>query len=660
MAGNIRFHNKFHAYTHYTDPIAGIPDSATDPIASKEFPFLGNMFVAGCLSARGWLDDDGTCRKFLFESEEANCRPAKICGDHMEGALHYSHIDYNTHINYKPLQLEIDFTQDTFKTITCDASDYHIMPVSLSAGCVTSTRFINPSSNGDVELAFHPLLMWLNPRPCILSAGDEAILSMTSFSNNLSNVACVWKTRELDLDPPILQYSPTITLTSKYVKYTIDSCTPILYKFILDDTVDIARIDINGKSILVANVKGDLIWDDVSMDVLIPAFSAMDIPTIPQLYHHFASRTGGIAEADINQRKELISTSRTIRFGSVLSIAYNGCTFDVKYVKKGSIYFNIAVNGADITGQTVLINKHNLGGITLGDSTAVLNGVFVNGDFIHDFNYFSTGYVGSPSLKSTVINNRIWTKRVQPQDKFYDPLLPKYYTIERHEAGNRAFWLIKDPGGVPLYKNFHTNYNGFKNFPLQNAWQAVGPGTAGTVVKVYLENALAESYDGVIYSPGDRDYITDEYVPLNQTGSYYGVCFNSWDNYYIPSNDNIAAYIVPENTALTDDSETIHSFTVPGGPIGVSEPAVVLDPTGYTRNTLNPWADRYYPGQSVRIYTVPGKNELPGIYTNGKLGLKSTLDTSISAGGTFIISQKQIVTTTTGTACVAMTLSCAN
>ena len=112
MAGNIRFHNKFHAYTHYTDPVPGLPGSAMDPIASKTAPFLGNMYVAGCLSARGWLDEDGVCRKFLFEAEPINCRPAQICGDHMEGALHYSHTTYSDLSTFDPLRLEIDFNVD--------------------------------------------------------------------------------------------------------------------------------------------------------------------------------------------------------------------------------------------------------------------------------------------------------------------------------------------------------------------------------------------------------------------------------------------------------------------------------------------------------------------------------------------------------------------
>lgn len=36
-----RFHNKIHSATHYTIPVSGIPDSATDPIASPEAPFIG-------------------------------------------------------------------------------------------------------------------------------------------------------------------------------------------------------------------------------------------------------------------------------------------------------------------------------------------------------------------------------------------------------------------------------------------------------------------------------------------------------------------------------------------------------------------------------------------------------------------------------------------
>jgi hypothetical protein len=51
MAGNARFHNKFHRRGHHTDPSTGYPDSGTDPIASQAEPFLGDFHLAGSLSA---------------------------------------------------------------------------------------------------------------------------------------------------------------------------------------------------------------------------------------------------------------------------------------------------------------------------------------------------------------------------------------------------------------------------------------------------------------------------------------------------------------------------------------------------------------------------------------------------------------------------------
>lgn len=53
MAGNARFHNKFHRRGHHTDASAGYPDSGTDPIASQAEPFLGSFYIDGSLSASG-------------------------------------------------------------------------------------------------------------------------------------------------------------------------------------------------------------------------------------------------------------------------------------------------------------------------------------------------------------------------------------------------------------------------------------------------------------------------------------------------------------------------------------------------------------------------------------------------------------------------------
>jgi len=54
MAGNARFHNKYHRANHHTTPSLGIPDSASDPIASPTAPFQGDFIINGSLSASGF------------------------------------------------------------------------------------------------------------------------------------------------------------------------------------------------------------------------------------------------------------------------------------------------------------------------------------------------------------------------------------------------------------------------------------------------------------------------------------------------------------------------------------------------------------------------------------------------------------------------------
>ena len=48
-------HEKFHRYSHHTTPTPGIPDSATDPLASPSFPFHGDFVITGQLSAAGGI-----------------------------------------------------------------------------------------------------------------------------------------------------------------------------------------------------------------------------------------------------------------------------------------------------------------------------------------------------------------------------------------------------------------------------------------------------------------------------------------------------------------------------------------------------------------------------------------------------------------------------
>ena len=55
MAGNNRFHNKAHRADHHTTAVAGVPTSAQDPIASPAYPFQGDFYLVGSLSASNAL-----------------------------------------------------------------------------------------------------------------------------------------------------------------------------------------------------------------------------------------------------------------------------------------------------------------------------------------------------------------------------------------------------------------------------------------------------------------------------------------------------------------------------------------------------------------------------------------------------------------------------
>lgn len=59
MAGNARFHDKYHRANHHTTGSPGIPDSASDPIASSAYPFQGDFVVNGALSASNGFKING-------------------------------------------------------------------------------------------------------------------------------------------------------------------------------------------------------------------------------------------------------------------------------------------------------------------------------------------------------------------------------------------------------------------------------------------------------------------------------------------------------------------------------------------------------------------------------------------------------------------------
>lgn len=59
MAGNARFHNKWHRRNHHSSPSIGYPDSASDPIGSPEEPFVGDFVTYNSISAHENLYVDG-------------------------------------------------------------------------------------------------------------------------------------------------------------------------------------------------------------------------------------------------------------------------------------------------------------------------------------------------------------------------------------------------------------------------------------------------------------------------------------------------------------------------------------------------------------------------------------------------------------------------
>ena len=67
MASNARFHNKWHRRNHHSQSSPDYPDSATDPIASPEEPFIGDFVISGNLSASKnlYVDQDATIQGSL-------------------------------------------------------------------------------------------------------------------------------------------------------------------------------------------------------------------------------------------------------------------------------------------------------------------------------------------------------------------------------------------------------------------------------------------------------------------------------------------------------------------------------------------------------------------------------------------------------------------
>lgn len=203
-----RYHSQLHGAVHYTDSItlhhatsaAWMQGSAEDDAASRERPFQGHMFIQGCVSAIGWLNSEGTCVRLA--KNKPPCRGVSICGDHMQGHLHYSHITLTDNDNYDFRNAEVSFDLDkqTYKTVVCNfdrpfARALHINPQKIKPGCVSTMRIQVPkeAKGGSVKLTFHPDLVWLTNRPRLISRGFIGILSFESYGHRTEDVVCSYK-----------------------------------------------------------------------------------------------------------------------------------------------------------------------------------------------------------------------------------------------------------------------------------------------------------------------------------------------------------------------------------------------------------------------------------------------------------------------------------
>lgn len=210
MIGNDarRYHSQIHGPVHYTDNIAyhyplssvWLSGSAEDPFANRQNPFLGNMFIQGCVSADGWLNRDGSCVKLAKKAPP--CRGVSICGDHMLGALHMSHMVISDDTGYDFRNAEVSFEHDkqTFKTILCDfkrpfGGVLQLGVTNVKPGCVSTLRIIVPESarQGSVRLSWHPGLKWLTPRPLLVNKKFIAIISFESYGTGTEDVYCSYR-----------------------------------------------------------------------------------------------------------------------------------------------------------------------------------------------------------------------------------------------------------------------------------------------------------------------------------------------------------------------------------------------------------------------------------------------------------------------------------
>ena len=237
----VKYHNYIHGPVHYTTSVSaiGTPElsaygltrsaaltslsgTTADGVAAKEYPFQGHMFIQGCVSATGWLDDNGNCTK-LAKVALSGCRRVSICGDHMQGALHMSRLILTNNpdlsgYDFRNAEICFDLDKSTFKTIVIDynrpySSALHIHPTKIKPGCVSTLKltFSPDAKTKSSKLTFHPGMKWLTQRPTFIHQKFEGYLSLESYGDTIEDVYCSYREECLEVCPEVVCRSDALT-----------------------------------------------------------------------------------------------------------------------------------------------------------------------------------------------------------------------------------------------------------------------------------------------------------------------------------------------------------------------------------------------------------------------------------------------------------------
>jgi alpha-tubulin suppressor-like RCC1 family protein len=148
---NVQFHNKLHRTNHFTVSAEGFPDSAVDPIASADQPFIGLFYnsIVGNISGNSqeWQSNFSTTKSY---SAEWSLYPS------VSTAVKSSSSNWNDGYNFYTSLLPVSNTyESTYTTLTSNSSQYFLTNL---FGHFTNKPQINIQSKTFAGITLTPFL----------------------------------------------------------------------------------------------------------------------------------------------------------------------------------------------------------------------------------------------------------------------------------------------------------------------------------------------------------------------------------------------------------------------------------------------------------------------------------------------------------------------